>query len=161
MANWTQPRPADIEQEYNVEYKHHIEPEYGNFWPNFNDFKKAVAQAKVVTVTKSTDKKISNRSRTRSFKELLSLIKTYASYPKYRNETTLKALESRIVNGDPVSMPLVLKFPSGRMRIMGGNTRMDIGFWHSDSVQVLMVEVPESVDEGHSVASFAKWLKTS
>lgn len=156
MANWTQPRPTDIEQEYNVEYKHHIEPEYGDFWPTFEHFKKALSKAKVVTVTRSMDSKIQNRSGTKSFKELLSLIKGYASYPKYRNEKTLKALEDRIKSDEPVSMPIVLRFASGAMRIMGGNTRMDIGFWHANSVKVLMVDVPE-VDEQLAYLSFKEW----
>lgn len=162
MANWTQPRPSDIEQEYNVEYKHHIEPEYGDFWPTLEDFKKAIAKAKVVTVTSSMDDKIQNRSGTKNFKALLSLIKGYASYPKYRNEKTLKALEKRIVDGEPVSMPIILRFPSGAMRIMGGNTRMDIGFWHANSVKVLMVDVPDVPELEENLASmpyltFAKW----
>lgn len=159
MINWTQPRPSDIEQEYNVEYKRHLEPEYGDFWPTLAHFKKALAKAEVVTVFSSMDAKIENRSRTKSFKELLSLIKGYASYPKYRNEKTLKALEVRIRDGEPVSMPIVLRFPSGAMRIMGGNTRMDIGFWYSNSVKVLMVDMPE-VQEHRSpmpYVSFAEW----
>jgi len=159
MANWTQPRPSDIEQEYNVEYKHHLEPEYGDFWPTFDDFKKALSKAKVVTVTRSMDSKIQNRSGTKSFKELLSLIKGYASYPKYRNEKTLKALEDRIKSGEPVSMPIVLRFASGAMRIMGGNTRMDIGFWHANSVKVLMVDVPEVQEHTPPMpyVTFAEW----
>jgi len=156
MANWTQPRPSDIEQEYRVEYKHHLEPEYGDFWPTFEHFKKALSKAKVVTVTPSMDGKIQNRSGTKSFKELLSLIKGYASYPKYRNEKTLKALEDRIKSGEPVSMPIVLRFPSGVMRIMGGNTRMDIGFWHASSVKVLVVDVPE-IDEEMTYLGFKEW----
>lgn len=159
MANWIQPRSSDIEQEYNVEYKHHLEPEYGDFWPTLADFKKAIAKAKVVTVTRSMDDKIQNRSGTQSFKELLSLIKGYASYPKYRNEKTLKALEQRIADGEPVSMPIVLRFASGAMRIMGGNTRMDIGFWHANSVKVLMVDVPEIEEARQSMPylAFAEW----
>jgi hypothetical protein len=159
MANWTQPRASDIEQEYNVEYKHHLEPEYGDFWPTLEHFKRALAKAKVVTVTRSMDDKIQNRSGTRSFKELLSLIKGYASYPKYRNEKTLKALEQRIVDGEPTSMPIVLRFASGAMRIMGGNTRMDIGFWHANSVKVLMVDVPEVQENLASMPylTFAEW----
>jgi len=156
MANWMHPRPEDIQQEYNVEYKHHIEPEYGDFWPTFADFKKAIAKAKVVTVSRTMDGMIQNRSGTESFKELLSLIKGYASYPKYRNEKTLKALEDRIKKGEPVSMPIVLRFRSGAMRIMGGNTRMDIGFWHGDTVKVLMVDVPQ-VDESLPILSFSNW----
>ena len=142
-----------------MEYKHHLEPEYGDFWPTLAHFKKALAKAKVVAVTRSMDAKIENRSQTESFKELLSLIKGYASYPKYRNEKTLKALEDRIKSGEPVSMPIILRFPSGAMRIMGGNTRMDIGFWHANSVKVLMVDVPE-VQEHRSpmpYVSFAEW----
>ena len=159
MANWTQPRPSDIEQEYNVEYKHHIEPEYGDFWPTLADFKKAVAKAKVVTVNSSMDDQIQNRSGTRSFKELLALIKGYASYPKYRNEKTLKALEQRIVDGEPVSMPIVLRFKDGGMRIMGGNTRMDIGFWHASTVKVLMVDVPDLDEHAAPMPylSFRNW----
>lgn len=138
--NWRRPRSEDIELEYKVEYKLHIRPEHGDIFPTIGQFRYAVDIAPVVEVTPSMDKRIINRSHTSNFKQLMGLISNYASYPKYRNEQTLTALEQRIRSGQPISMPIVLKFKS-HMAIMGGNTRMDIGFWYAKRVSVLMVTI--------------------
>lgn len=138
-VNWKRPRPDDVVHEYKIEYLLHIQPKYGDIFPTLGHFKLAVENAPVVKITPQIDKRIHGRSHTASHSQLLDLIRGYASYPKYRNEETLKALEARIKNGSPVSMPIVLKFKT-HMRIMGGNTRMDIGFWYGKTVSVLMVD---------------------
>jgi hypothetical protein len=100
------------------------------------------------------DARIENRSGTRNMKELLSLIKSYRSYPKYRNEKTLADLESKIKGKGEMSVPVVLEFPDGTLRIMGGNTRMDIAFWYAKSVPVLLVKVPK-------LKKFGEWNEST
>jgi len=143
MPKWIPPRLEDLKKEYEIEYKHHIQHEYGDIFPTFIHFLSAAREGRVVKVTRKMDRLIGNRSGTGDMKDLLSLIKSYRSYPKYRNERTLADLENKIKGKSEVSVPIVLLFDDGRMRIMGGNTRMDIGFWYADAVPVLMVKVPK------------------
>lgn len=150
MPKWIRPRTEDLKKEYEIEYRNHIEPEYGDIFPTLKSFTDAVKKAKVVQISRSEDDEIFNRSGTRNMKELLSLIKTYRSYPKYRNAKTLKDLDNKIKGDEEMSLPIVLEFTNGDRRIMGGNTRMDIAFWYSDSVPVLLVKVPK-------LKSFKEW----
>lgn len=156
---WIQPRPQDIKKEYELEYIRKVKPFYGDIFPTLKDFTKAVTAAKVTEISKSDDRQIENRSHTKTMKGLLSLIKTYASYPKYRNKDTLAALDKRIKDGESMTMPFVLEFSDGTRRIMGGNTRMDIGFWYASTVTVLIIKVPE-LYEG-KLLSFGEWNVTT
>ena len=72
--------------------------------------------------------------------QLLSLIKTYRSYPKFRNKESLEKLEKLIVSGGAVTMPIVVQTDDGLM-VMGGNTRMDIAFMHGIDPTVIVVKV--------------------
>ncbi len=143
MPKWIPPRSEDLKKEYDIEYKLHIEPEYGDVFPTFKTLVDAAKKGKIVKVSSTMDGRITNRSGTRNMKELLSLIKTYRSYPKFRNEKTLEDLDKKIQSKTAeMSVPIVLQFPNGELRIMGGNTRMDIAFWYASSVPVLLVKVP-------------------
>jgi hypothetical protein len=154
MPKWIPPRPEDLKKEYEIEYRNHIEPEYGSIFPTFKSFVAAAQKGKIVNVSPAMDARIENRSGTRNMKELLSLIKSYRSYPKYRNEKTLADLESKIKGKGEMSVPIVLEFPDGTLRIMGGNTRMDIAFWYAKSVPVLLVKVPK-------LKKFGEWNEST
>ena len=132
-----------MKKEYEIEYRNHIKPDYGDVFPTFKSFVAAAQKGKVVNVTPAMDRRIENRSSTRNMRELISLVKTYRSYPKFSNEKTLADLESKIKGNGEMSIPIVLQFSDGGLRIMGGNTRMDIGFWYGKSVPVLVVKVPK------------------
>jgi len=141
--NWVKPSQEDIALEYKVEYQ--IKPlkqMTGDAFPTLQSFASAVSKAKVLKVTDAIDRKISYRSRTRSKEALLSLIKNYASYPEFRNEKTIEAIYDGFKENRPMKMPLVLQFPDGTMRIMGGNTRMDVAMHLGITPQVLLVQVP-------------------
>src|SRR5262245_50409498 len=139
-ATWVRASDKDIAREYQVEgVKHHQGQVLGKF-PTEEAFVNAVKTAPVVTVDHKMDSKISYRSRTRSMDSLLDLISGYRSYPQFRNEGTLKALEDRIKSGAPTDLPIVLN-DRGSMRVFSGNTRMDIGFMHNPSVKVIMLDV--------------------
>jgi hypothetical protein len=135
-TNWIKPNIDSLKKEFDVEQN-----KKGNaFWPGEKEFLQAVSTATVITVTPSIDSKIDYRSHTSTFKELLSLIKTYRSYPKYRNEGTLKALYDRFKNNLPMDMPIVVQFGNGSKRIFSGNTRMDIAFQLGINPKVLLVQ---------------------
>lgn len=136
-TKWIQPTLDELRQEYKVEH----EKKGLGLFKTFNDFKKAVDNAKMESISKSADSKISNRSNTRSFDELLDLIKGYASYPKYRNEDTLKNLYSRFKTNKPMTMPMVLEYKNKSRRIFAGNTRMDIAFQLGITPKVLILLV--------------------
>jgi hypothetical protein len=88
------------------------------------------------------DSRISYRSGTQSYEELLNLIKGYRSYPEFRNEKTLKGLYDAFDRRGEMTMPIVLKFKNGNMRVMGGNTRMDVAFQKGYLPKVLLITVP-------------------
>lgn len=139
-AQWTRPAEADVRREYKVEYINHFRPSYGDIFPTEDGFVQAIKDAPTVEVDRKLDSRISGRSNTSSMRGLLSLISGYRSYPKYRNEKTLAALEDRIKTGKPTDMPIVTN-DNGHMRVLSGNTRMDIGFMHNDRVKVIMLDV--------------------
>lgn len=143
-ANWVRPDDAALRKEYQIEYKKHLIHELDtDVFPTEQSFLDAIAKSKVVTVTPAMDSKIANRSGTKSMADLLDLIKGYRSYPKFRNEKTLKALEKLITSGKPVDMPIVTKQGS-YMRVFAGNTRMDIAFMHKINPKVIMLELSKN-----------------
>lgn len=145
FTNWVFPKRKDLELEYKVEYE--IKPlkdMTNDAFPTFKDFEKAVSQGKVVEVDPSLDRKIDYRSHTKNQEQLLNLIRGYGSYPKYRNEDTVQAIYDGFENNSPMKMPLVLRFPkTGDLRIMGGNTRMDVARHMGVNPKVIVVDVPE------------------
>ena len=143
-ANWVRPDDAALRKEYQIEYKKHLVHELDtDVFPTEQSFLDAIAKAKVVTVTPAMDNKIEDRSQTKSMASLLGLIKGYRSYPKFRNEKTLKALEKRITSGEPVDMAIVTK-KGNHMQVFSGNTRMDIAFMHKINPKVIMLELPKN-----------------
>jgi len=141
-GNWVRPSDANIRKEYQIEYlKHLIHELPRNIFPTEAEFVKAIKAAPTVQIDSVTDRKIHNRSRTRDMEELLDLISGYRSFPKFRNEDTLKELEKLIKAGKPVDMPIVVKFPKGDMRVLAGNTRMDIAFMNGINPTVLMLDL--------------------
>jgi FlaA1/EpsC-like NDP-sugar epimerase len=72
--------------------------------------------------------------------ELLDLIKSYRSYPEYRNEETLKAIYDGFKNNQPMDLPIVIEFKDGYKRIFSGNTRMDIAFQLGINPKVLLIK---------------------
>ena len=115
-----------------------------DFFDSEEEFLEAARKAQVVTITPSEDARIAYRSRTESKEELLSLIKSYRSYPKYRNEETLENLYTRFQENEPMDMPIVIEFESGQRRIFGGNTRMDIAFQLGISPKVFLIRTVNS-----------------
>lgn len=143
FTNWTRPPEKDLKFEYKIEYQ--IKPLKSltnDAFPTEESFLVAAKKGKIITVTPSVDAKIGYRSGTSNKQELLSLIRGYASYPQYRNEKTIDDLYSRFENNESMNLPIVLKMPDGRLRIMGGNTRASIAMELFGEYKALVIEVP-------------------
>jgi hypothetical protein len=109
-SNWRNPRPEDLQHEYDIEYKNHVKNWAGDVWPSYDDFAKDAAErGQVVDLTHDVDSRVGNRSHTRNKQDLLGLIKSYRSYPQYRNEKTLDSLYNGFQNNDSITMPIILK----------------------------------------------------
>jgi hypothetical protein len=143
FTNWVKPSDKDIALEYKVEYE--IKPlkqMTGDAFPTLRSFSQAVSKAKVMDVTPAIDRKIAYRSHTGSKESLLSLIRGYASYPEFRNEKTIESIYDGFKENKPMKMPFVLRFPNGQLRVMGGNTRMDVANHLGVTPKVLVIDVP-------------------
>jgi hypothetical protein len=136
MATWIKPTEENLKHEFKVE----IELKGNNFFQSYEQFKAQADKAEVVELTKDLDRKIAYRSRTSSKQQLINLIRGYRSYPQYRNEQTIENLFERIANDETMTMPIVLKFKDGSMRVLGGNTRLDVAFQLGKNPKVLMIE---------------------
>jgi hypothetical protein len=136
FSNWKTPSLSQLKQEFKVEQ----ELKGRHFWKDEEDFLNAVKDGKIVTITPSEDQNINYRSHTDSYEELLDLIKSYRSYPEYRNEETLKAIYDGFKNNQPMDLPIVIEFSNGNKRIFSGNTRMDIAFQLGINPKVLLVK---------------------
>ena len=136
FSNWKTPSLSQLKQEFKVEQ----ELKGRHFWKDEEDFLNAVKDGKIVTITPSEDQNINYRSHTDSYEELLDLIKSYRSYPEYRNEETLKAIYDGFKNNQPMDLPIVIEFSNRNKRIFSGNTRMDIAFQLGINPKVLLVK---------------------
>jgi len=128
---------AMLKQEFEVEHEKKDRDDFRSL----QHFLKAIQKAKVISLSKAEDVDIDNRSHTRSFKQLLNLIKGYRSYPKYRNEETLRALYQRFESNKPMDMPIIFEDEFGEREIFAGNTRLDIAFQLGITPKVLLVQV--------------------
>lgn len=122
--NWVVPDGESLRLEYQVEYEMKSLKNSG-YWPTFSDFFASVQAGKVRSVDQALDDKIGNRSYTDSYESLLALIKSYRSYPEFRNEKTLKGLYEAFKTGKEMKMPMIID-NNGKYRIFSGNTRMDV-----------------------------------
>lgn len=134
---WTKPSVENLKQEYHVE----IVLKKNNYFSTIDQFLAAAEKGEVAEINKATDSKIAYRSRTSSKQQLINLIKGYRSYPEFRNEKTIDNLFERIGSGQTMTMPIVLRFKDGSLRVMAGNTRMDVAFQLGVCPTVLILDV--------------------
>lgn len=126
--NWVRPSDQVITREYKVEYElKGLGARYGDPFPTAQDFVAAVRNSKVAQISRSLDRMVGYRSGTRTKESLISLLKSYRSWPEFRNEKTVDAIYDGFENNSPMEMPIILKH-KGNMRIFSGNTRADIAF---------------------------------
>jgi hypothetical protein len=140
--NWKIPSHDEIALEYKLEYVNKgLDGMCDGAFNTFEKFLKAVMSAKVTEVTPAMDKKIDYRSRTKTKDQLINLLKGYRSWPEFRNEKTVDRLYSGFDKNEAMPMPMVLQFENGDMRVLGGNTRMDVAFQKGINPKVLMIKV--------------------
>lgn len=154
FTNWVVPSDEDIALEYRVEYElkdlgeeiqatmYDLGYDAGeNIFPNKETFIKAVKTARKIQVNPSLDAKIDYRTHCPTIDCLMSLIKGYRSYPKYRNENTIQAMANAFDNNKPMKMAIVLQYSNAHFRVMGGNTRMNMAFIKGINPVVLMIDI--------------------
>ena len=139
-VKWVRPDDKRVKLEYKVEVENR---RLTHLFDGFDDFKRRVDGGEVVSLSESEDRKMDYRSRTVDKEDLLGLISNYRSYPEFRNEQTVQHLYDVIGGKESGSMdmPMVLRWPDGRTRVLSGNTRLDISFQLGETPKVLMVNV--------------------
>ena len=136
FSNWKIPSLSQLKQEFKIEQ----EMKGNEFWKNEEDFLNSIKNGKITTITPSEDQNIDYRSGTESYEELLDLIKSYRSYPEFRNKKTLQSIYDGFKNNSPMDLPIVIEFEDGSRRIFSGNTRMDIAFQLGINPKVLLIK---------------------
>ena len=136
FSNWVMPSLSQLKQEFKIEQ----EMKGNEFWEDEADFLNAIKNGKIVTITHSEDQDIDYRSGTESYEELLDLLKSYRSYPEFRNEKTLKAIYDGFENNQAMDYPIVIEDKDGSRRVFSGNTRMDISFQLGINPKVLLIK---------------------
>jgi predicted kinase len=132
---WVRPSDKTLSSEFEREIK---SKGLSRLYATEEAFVAAVKAGQVVTVTPEIGSKIGNRSHTKSKKALIGLLSSYRSWPQYRNESTTDNLYSRMQAGQELDMPLVYVGERGQMRVISGNTRMDVAEQLGIEPQVIM-----------------------
>lgn len=136
---WVRPDAEQLRLEFRVEH----ELKALNVFQDVTQFLEAARLAKPERITASKDRAIQYRSRTRNKQELISLLRGYRSWGKYRSEEKVERMYDRFRTNAPMDMPLVLEWPNGRRRVFAGNTRMDIARHLDIDPTVLIIKIPE------------------
>jgi len=141
MTTWIKP---DTEA---FKHEHHVEcvlkgMTFNGKWSEFSDFEADALKGEAVEIDKETDRQISYRSHTRSQEQLLNLLRSYRSWGTFRTEETVQHMYDGFDRRDAMPMPIVLRFKNGSMRVLGGNTRMDVAFQKGINPVVWMVDAP-------------------
>jgi hypothetical protein len=134
--NWKIPSISQLKQEFKIEH----EMKGNEFFNDEDEFFQAIKDGEVITVTPSMDIQIDNRSGTTSYDELLDLIKSYRSYPQYRNKDTLKAIYDGFKNNQAMDYPIIIEFADETKYIFSGNTRMDVAFQLGINPKALLIK---------------------
>jgi hypothetical protein len=136
FKNWVTPDETTLKREFYVEHK----LKGNNFFESEEEFLNAVKNGSIITLTNDDDKRLNYRSRTKTKDSLLGLIRTYGSYPEFRNEDTVEAIYDGYKNNTEMELPIVIEFNNGRRRIFSGNTRLDIAFQLGIVPKVLLIK---------------------
>jgi hypothetical protein len=136
FSNWRNPTPKQLVLEFEIEH----ELKGCRFWTDIEEFMDAARVATIEKITHEADASIAYRSRTRSREQLFALIKTYKSYPDFRNKATLDAIYEGYEKNLPMDRPLVVESVSGDRRVFSGNSRMDAARHLGIEPEVLLVK---------------------
>lgn len=117
------------------------------YFSSFNAFLRLVKKCQKTPhrLKKIEDLHVLNRSRCKSIKCIITMIRAYQSYPKYRNEKTVEDIDRTYKTNVPMKMPIILKFDNEMMHCMAGNTRLDLAF--INCIEPMVILVPERLRE--------------
>jgi hypothetical protein len=151
--NWVIPSDQKLEIEFKYEYQGHDRDRETDYaWKTLQEFIQAVNNSKAEMITPGIDDRVGYRSGCETKEDLIGLISGYRSWPEFRNEKTLQAIYDGFYENMPMDMPIILKFPSGRMSILSGNTRADVAMQLVGKYKAIILEVPETVEERNQVS---------
>jgi hypothetical protein len=140
--NWVYPNNSDLELEYRIEYIGHEADPFDTFSTS-DEFIDAIDNSRSYKITQQTDNRIDYRSHTIDQDDLLDMIRTYNSYPEFRNEDTVQAIYDGFRNNSPMKMPILLQFPNGKVRILSGNSRADVAMQLLGYYQAILLKIPK------------------
>jgi DNA polymerase elongation subunit (family B) len=141
--NWVWPDDEALALEWKVEWeKKGLDRLYpGVSFPTSNDFIAAIKKhSSEKSFTASEFGKIDYTAILPDKESILSLISTYQSYPKYRNEKTLDAIFQGFETNKPMKMPIVIKYRN-RYRILSGNTRSNVAILNDIPVKCIVFDI--------------------
>ena len=133
--NWVDLTDEQIKQEYEWEYISHQKHSGFNPWPTLEEFKAAVKDGDVETLTESADRNVGNRSRCEDLEDLKDLMSGY-QFPR-----DVDRIVKGYTEGHAMPYPLILEQGSKRW-VMSGNTRLDAAFIMGITPKVLVLRVP-------------------
>ena len=137
-VKWIVPDKKTLKREYMVEVEFKG-MEY--LFDGVRDFLDRISDGEIMKLSKSVDRKIAYRSHTKTYESLVGLLQSYRSWPEFRNYNTVDNLYNIMENGGTMDMPLVLRGPSGRMRVLAGNTRLDVAFQVGITPKILIIDI--------------------
>jgi hypothetical protein len=134
--NWSIPSKKQLRLEYQIE--HELKDE--DYFDSEKEFLKAVNNGKIITIKSEDDSDIMSRSRKKNYDDILRLIKSYKSYPEFRNEETLQKIYDGFKNNDKMDLPIIIEFSDGTRKVFSGNTRLDVAFQLGIEPKVLLIK---------------------
>lgn len=135
--NWRDYDDSELHNEYQYEYKYHIEPSFGLLFKNYEDFKKEINKSKKVKWPPSKDRITKNRSHLDSIEELIDMTSNY-QYPR-----DISRIVKGVENNEALPRPIVLKFGEGNYWIMSGNSRMTVFEIYDIIPEVILLDVSD------------------
>lgn len=107
------------------------------FFENFNDFKDKLKKSEIIKISDNFDKKIQNRSRTKSIEDLKDLVSSYF-YPR-----DVDRIYNGMINGDKIPLLIIIKGNKG-MWIFAGNTRLDVAGILNFTKKAILIDLSEN-----------------
>lgn len=137
---WQFPSDEELKKEFYIEHElkgkkiFKDEKEFVGFTKKYG---------KSLIIGEDYDKTIANRTRTDTPQALMSILKTYKSWPEFRNEKTTKNLYRRFQQNLPLDMPIVIREKSGYEKVFSGNTRMDVAFQLGVEPKIIVLKLEQ------------------
>lgn len=140
FASWATPDTKTLKREWKVEVEMKGLSWLMEKYPTPEAFAAGVKAAPELEVTPEIHGTIIGATRHSDKASLIHLLKTYASWPKYRNEKAVEAIYEGFRQGNEMKMPILVRH-HGKLRVLAGNTRMDIAAQLGLMIEAKVLEV--------------------